>query len=142
MEGTDDIIKKITEGEEKLQKYNDAVKKDFEESMVKITEIKRLIELIRVKINEYVEITINYNRLIASKKEVESSLEAARQSGIVLQDNINANNEKIAEKDRKIAELTTQVQQQTGDLDASKTVKTQLEALLKEKKKLPANLTH
>ena len=141
MEGTDDIIKQITEGEAKLQKYNEAVRKDYDESMVKITEIKRLIELIRVKIKEYIEITINYNRLKADHQKIKISVDSAKQSGDALQADIDANNKKIAEKDEQISKLTTQVQQQTGDLDASKTVKTQLDALLKEKEELTRELS-
>ena len=141
MEGTDDIIKQITEGEAKLQKYNEAVRKDYEVSMVKISEIKELIKLIRVKINKYIEITINYNKLKTDHQKIQMSVDQAKQTGDALQADIDANNKKIAEKDERISELTAQVSQQTGDLDASKTVKTQLDALLKEKDELTIELS-
>merc|ERR1711967_231550 len=98
MEGTDDIIKQITEGEAKLQKYNEAVRKDYEVSMVKISEIKELIKLIRVKINKYIEITINYNKLKTDHQKIQMSVDQAKQTGDALQADIDANNKKIAEK--------------------------------------------
>ena len=141
MEGTDDIIKQITEGEAKLQKYNEAVRKDYDDSMLKISQIKELIKLIRVKINKYIEITINYNKLKTDHQKIQMSVDQAKQTGDALQADIDANNKKIAEKDERISKLTEQVSQQTGDLDASKTVKTQLEALLKEKEEITRELS-